>query len=152
MGNLFHILFYQPIFNALVVFYRLFGGNLGLAIVSVAALSRLLTFPITRMQIKSAEKGKQFQKKYKALKKKYAKNKEKLNQELAKLQAEYLPGQLGGCLPMIVLILFLIQVRFVLRAIVDSGASAFNEVAYPFIAKFADDTVINLDFLGMDLS
>jgi membrane protein insertase Oxa1/YidC/SpoIIIJ len=63
-----------------------------------------------------------------------------------------LPGQLAGCLPIIILIIFLIQVRNVIRAIVDQGAGAFNEVAYPFISKFVEGTVINLHFLGMDLS
>ncbi|MBU0975649.1 MAG: membrane protein insertase YidC [Patescibacteria group bacterium] len=152
MGDIFRILFYQPTFNVLVFFYRLLGSNLGWAIVAVAVFSRVLTYPMTKAQIKSAERGKEFQKQYDALKKKYGKNKEKLNEQMAKLQAKYLPGQLGGCLPMIILIIFLIQVRNVIRAIVESGAGAFNEVAYPFISKFADGTVINLNFLGMDLS
>ncbi len=152
MGNLFNVLFYQPIFNLLIFFYRLLGGNLGWAIIVVAAVTRLATFPITKAQIKSASKGKEFQKKYDKLKKKYGKNKEKLNEELAKLQAKYLPGQLAGCLPIILLIVFLIQVRNVIRALVEQGPEAFNEVAYSFIPKFAEDAVINLKFLGMNLS
>lgn len=125
---------------------------MGWGIIAVAALSRLVTYPITKTQIKSAQKGKEFQTKYEKLKKKYAKNKEKLNEELAKLQARYLPGQLAGCLPIIILIVFLIQVRNVIRALVENGAEAFNEVAYPFISKFAEGTIINLHFLGIDLS
>jgi membrane protein insertase Oxa1/YidC/SpoIIIJ len=130
MGSIFRVLFYQPTFNLLIIFYRLFANNLGWAIVGVAVLSRLVTYPITRTQIKSAAKGKNFQKKYNALKKKYKKNKEKLNEELAKLQAKYLPSQLGGCLPIILLIILLIQVRGGIRDLVDRGWYAFNEVAY----------------------
>ena len=152
MGAIFRVLFYQPTFNILVFFYRIFANNLGWAIVFVAFFSRLLTYPITRAQIKSAQKSKEFQGKYDELKQKYGKNKEKLNEELAKLQAQYLPGQLAGCLPIIILIIFLIQVRNVIRAIVEHGAVAFNEVAYPFVSKFAEGTIINLRFLGMDLS
>jgi len=152
VGTLFRILFYQTTFNILIVFYRLVGNNLGWAIVIVAILTRVVTYPITRTQIKSAQKGKEFQQKYEALKKKYGKNKEKLNEELAKLQAKYLPGQLAGCLPIIVLIIFLIQVRNVIRAIVEQGGEAFNSVAYPFISKFSEGAVINLQFLGLDLS
>jgi YidC/Oxa1 family membrane protein insertase len=144
-------LFYEPIFNILIVLYRFFGNNLGWAIVVLAILTRLLTFPITKMQIKSAQKGKEFQKKHKELKKKYGKNKKKLNEELAKLQSQYLPGQLAGCLPFIILIIFLIQVRNVIRALV-AGPGSFNEVAYSFIPKFAEDATINLHFFGMDLS
>lgn len=124
------VLFYQPTFNLLIVFYRLFASNLGLAIIAVAVLSRLITYPMTRAQIKSAERGKEFQKKYDKLKKKYGKNKERLNQELAKLQAEYLPGQIGGCLPLIIMIILLIQVRAGIRNLVDQGWHAFNQVSY----------------------
>lgn len=152
MGTILRALFYQPVFNIIIVFYRLFGNNLGWAIIAVAVLSRIVTYPMTKAQIKSAEKSKDFQKKYDALKKKYGKNKEKLNEELMKLQGQYLPGQLGGCLPTIILIIFLIQVRNVIRALVDVGGSAFNEVAYPFVEKFAEGAEINLNFLGMDLS
>lgn len=152
MGTIFRTIFYQPAFNALIFFYRLFGGNLGIAIILLAILSRLLTYPMTKVQLKSAEKSKDFQKEYDKLKKKYGKNKDKLNEELAKLQAQYLPGQIAGCLPMILLIIFLIQVRNVIRALVENGVVAFNEVAYPFIEKFAEGAEINFSFLGMDLS
>ena len=152
MGTIFRTIFYQPAFNALIFLYRLFGGNLGIAIILLAILSRLLTYPMTKVQLKSAEKSKDFQKEYDKLKKKYGKNKDKLNEELAKLQAQYLPGQIAGCLPMILLIIFLIQVRNVIRALVESGVVAFNEVAYPFIEKFAEGAEINFSFLGMDLS
>lgn len=97
---------------------------------AVAILSRLITYPITKSQLKAAEKGKDFQKKYDVLKKKYKKNKEKLNEELMKLQSKYLPAQLGGCLPIIILIILLIQVRAGIRDLVDKGWSSFNEVAY----------------------
>lgn len=151
MGSLIQVIFYQPIFNILIIFYRLFGNNLGWALIMIAALSRLVTYPITKMQIRSAEKGREFQKKYKALKKKYGKNKKKFNEEIAKIQSQFLPGQLAGCLPFIILIIFLIQVRNVIRALVE-GPDRFNEVAYNFVPKFAEDAVINLDFLGLDLS
>jgi membrane protein insertase Oxa1/YidC/SpoIIIJ len=130
VGSLFNFLFYQPTFNLLIIFYGFFAGNLGLAIIFVAILSRLVSFPLTRAQIKSAEKGKQFQKKYEDIKKKYSKNKEKLNEELAKLQSQYLPGQLAGCLPMIILIILLIQVRLGIVNLVAKGWHAFNEIAY----------------------
>lgn len=130
MGSLFNVLFYQPTFNLLIIFYGFLAGNLGLAIIFVAILSRLVSFPLTRAQIKSAEKGKKFQKKYEDVKKKYSKNKEKLNEELAKLQAQYLPGQLAGCLPMIILIILLIQVRLGVVNLVAKGWHAFNEIAY----------------------
>ncbi|HEC65683.1 MAG TPA: membrane protein insertase YidC [bacterium] len=149
---MFNVLFYQPIFNALIVLYRAFGGNLGLAIVGIAVLSRLITWPLTNKQLKSADKNKDFKKEYDKVKKKYAKNKEKQSEQLAKLQAKYLPGQLGGCLPIVFQIIFLIQIRRVIVDLFQNGISAFNEVAYPFIAKFAEGVVINPNLFSIDLS
>ena len=152
MGDLIRVIFYQPAFNILVFFYRLFGDNLGLAIIMLAIVTRLITYPMTQAQLKSAEKSKKFQAQFDKLKKKYAKNKQKLNEEMAKLQAQFLPGQLAGCLPMILLIIFLFQVRNVINSLVEEGSEAFNKVAYPFISHFALGSQINFRFLGMDLS
>ncbi len=141
---MFKVLFYQPTFKILIVLYNLLRNNLGLAIIAVAILSRLITYPLTKSQIKAAEKGKNFQKKYDAIKKKYSKNKEKLNEELMKLQSKYLPSQLAGCLPIIILIILLIQVRGGIRNLVDRGWNAFNEVAY-FQSLKKDEDIIKYD-------
>ena len=63
--EIFSILFYQPLYNLLVVLYRLFGGELGLAIIAIAALARILTYPITKRQIEMAETSQDFSKKVK---------------------------------------------------------------------------------------
>ncbi len=108
--------------------------------------------PLTSNQLKNAEKSKEFRKEYEKIQKQYAKNKEKQMQELAKIQSKYLPGQLGGCLPLIFQIIFLIQINSVIRSLFAKGITAFNEVAYPFVAKFAEGAIINAHFLGIDLS
>ncbi|HEX9804454.1 MAG TPA: YidC/Oxa1 family membrane protein insertase, partial [Candidatus Dojkabacteria bacterium] len=147
--QIFEILFYQPIFNILIVLYRLFSENLGLALIGIALLSRLVTIPITNRQIKSAETQREFKEKYDALKAKHKGNKEAFTQEAAKLQAEYLPGQLGGCLPLIFQFIMFINIYNVLRNMLDRGGEAFNEVAYSFIDKFPEGAAINKDFLNV---
>ena len=142
MGKIFQILFYQPIFNILIIFYDLFKGNLGLAIIAVAVLSRLVTYPITKAQIKAAEKGKEFQKKFADVKKKYGKNKEKLNEEMAKLQAKYLPSQLSGCLPIIILIILLIQIRGGIVNLVDKATFDNVILVGPDFKKVAEERFI----------
>ena len=146
--DIFHVFLFIPIFNFIIFLYRLFGNDLGLALIAVAIISRALTIPLTNRQIKSAEKNSVFQQKYNAIKKKYKKNKEKMSEELAKLQAKYLPGQLGGCLPIIIQLLVFIQIYNVLRNIFENGVETFNEVAYPFLEKFTDGASINSNFLG----
>lgn len=143
------VLLYQPIYNLLIVFYRVFGGDLGLAIIAIAALSRLLTFPITMRQIKMAEKGQEFNERTKEIKKKYKNNKEKQQQELMKVQSEYLPGQLGGCFSLIIQFVLLINILNVIRNLFEIGVGSFNEVAYSFVPQFAESATINTKFLGV---
>lgn len=138
--NLIHILFYEPIFNLLIILYN-FTGNLGIAILVIALLSRILTYPFTKKQIKSAEKNQEFQAKVNAIKKKYKNNQEKMAQEMAKVQAEYLPGQLGGCLNIIITIVLLLQVRNVIINLVNKGVHAFNEVSYSQDLEIPEDSV-----------
>lgn len=133
-------LFYEPTFNLLMFFYDIFG-NLGVAIILLAAVSRLITLPLTRRQIKNAEKNKVFQQEVASIKKKYKKNQEKQAQELAKVQAKYLPGQLGGCLNMILALILLIQVRNVIINLVEQGVHAFNQVAYVESQKLPEDSM-----------
>jgi len=134
------ILFYEPTFNLLMFFYSIVG-NLGVAILLIAVVSRLITWPLTRKQMKNAEKNKEFQKEVNAIKKKYKKNQEKQAQEMAKIQAKYLPGQLGGCLNMILALILLIQVRTVIINLVDQGVHSFNQVAYFESMKLPEDSI-----------
>lgn len=138
--QIFHVLFYEPTFNLLIFLYDVIG-NLGLAIIVLAVVSRLITWPLTRRQVKTAEKNKVFQQEVAKIKKKYKSNQEKQAQELAKVQAKYLPGQLGGCLNLIFALILLIQVRNVIINLVNQGVHAYNEVAYIESTKIPEDSI-----------
>lgn len=127
--DIFQILFYQPTFNLIVWLTGIFG-NIGWAIIIVAFLAKIITIPLTKKQIKNAEKSTQLQIKMKELKKKYKNNQQKLTEETAKLQATALPGQLGGCLSIIIFLILFIQVRGVILDLVNKGYYAYNKVAY----------------------
>jgi YidC/Oxa1 family membrane protein insertase len=144
--NIFEILFYQPIYNLIVIFYHLLGDNLGLAIIAIAVFSRVILIPLTRRQIKMAESSREFSEKSKEIKKKHKNNKEKQTEELLKLQQEYLPAQIGGCLPLIFQLIVFINIYSVIRNLIQEGASGFNEIAYSFVPKFTSD--VNVNFLG----
>ena len=146
---------YQPIFNLIVVLYRLFGGDLGLAIIAVALLSRLITVPIMLKQRKTVEKNKEMTEKINAVKAKHknSKDKEALQKEMMAVQSEYLPGQLAGCLPAILQLIIFINIYNVIRALVVTGPSSFTSMAYSFVPAFADNAQLNHSFLGIfDLS
>jgi YidC/Oxa1 family membrane protein insertase len=147
--DIFTVLFYQPLFNLLVVFYRLFGENLGLAIILIALLSRLITLPITLRQTKMMKTGQEMNEKLKDLKKKYKNDKEKLQQETMKLQSEYLPAQLSGCLPAILQFIFFINIYNVINNLIVQGTESFNVVAYSFVQSFDASYALNTSFFGL---
>lgn len=147
--DIFTVIFYQPIFNLLIVLYRLFSENLGIAIILVALLSKLITYPITVRQIKMASSSKEMQDKIKEVKQRYKNDKEKQNQELMKIQSQYLPTQLAGCLPAILQLILFINIYNVINNIISKGIESFNTVAYPFVEKFVEGAVMNTSFFGI---
>ncbi|MFW5703158.1 MAG: YidC/Oxa1 family membrane protein insertase [Candidatus Dojkabacteria bacterium] len=142
---------FQLAYNILMILYRFTGNNLGLAIILFTLALRLSTLPLSFKQIKNAKKSKEFQSKYKELKEQYKDDEEKLAKELAQLQAQYLPGQIGGCLPLILQLLFFIQIFYVIRNAVEIGPSSFNLFNYSFVPEFSTEKVFNLEFLGLNL-
>jgi len=145
------VLLFQPIFNLVVALYKLVGGNLGLSIILVAIFSRLVTLPIMLKQLKSAGTMKELAPELEKIKKKYKNDKQKLNEAQLKLYKEKGFNPVGGCLPMIVQLVFLIQVRSVVVTLINEGVSSFNSIAYFGFLKFADGYEIDLNFLRMDL-
>jgi YidC/Oxa1 family membrane protein insertase len=152
--DLFTVLFYQPIFNLLVILYRAFGGNLGLAIIAVGILVRLIMFPLTLRQAKSMPKNMQTREKMNELKELYKDDKETLNKEMIKLNSESMPYVLQGCLQLILQLIVFINVDRVIRgAFGGTGVGEFNALAYPFVPGFAEGEQFNSNFLGIfDLS
>jgi membrane protein insertase Oxa1/YidC/SpoIIIJ len=96
---------------------------------------------MTNNQIKNASKAKQLQYQMNAVKKQYAHNQEKQTQELAKIQAKALPGQLGGCFSIIIFIILFVQIRGVIMDLVNKGYHSYNEVAYTEGIKKKEDSI-----------
>lgn len=82
MNSLFVLLFYQPLFNFLVGFYFLLGGDLGLATIVFTAFIRFLIWPwyqdIMRDQIVLAK----LQPKIKEIQQKYHQEPQRVNKEI----------------------------------------------------------------------
>lgn len=115
---------------------------MGLAILAIAAIAKIITIPMTKKQFESAEQMKEMQEKTKQIKKKYDKNPEKMNQELMKVQTKYMPAQFAGCLPIIISLIILIQIRGVVVNLVNQGYHSFNEVAYTQSFQKEEDAII----------
>ena len=83
--NIFTTILIQPLANGLIVFYRILGNNMGLAIVGFTLALVTLLRPMTKKSMDAMKKMKEFQPQLDKLKKKYKDDKNKL----MKAQADF---------------------------------------------------------------
>lgn len=146
----------NPMVNALLWIYSVLAENFGLAIIVFTILVRLITYPLTASQMKSAQAMQEMQKskKWQDLQKKYKDDREKLAQEQMKLYREMGVNPFGSCLPTLIqfpIILGLYQA--VIRALAVTPIQLLNlsRHVYPFF-NAAALIPLNNYFLWMDLS
>jgi YidC/Oxa1 family membrane protein insertase len=94
----------NPFTTALLLIYKLIGGNFGIAIILFTILIRVITHPLMASQIKSTAKMTEFQqsKQWQDIQKKYKGDKEKLAQEQMNLYKELGISPFASCLPSLV--------------------------------------------------
>jgi YidC/Oxa1 family membrane protein insertase len=92
----------SPFTNFLLLIYALLGHDFVIAILVFTVIFRMITFPLTAQQQKSAKAMQELQPKIKELQKKYGKEQQKLQQEQMKLMREAGVNPFGGCLPLII--------------------------------------------------
>lgn len=92
-----------------------FIPNVGLAIILVTMLVMLLIFPLTHKQTKSTLAMQSLQPQVKELRKKYADDKQKQSEEMMALYKEAGVNPLGGCLPLLIQMPFLLAIFRVIK-------------------------------------
>lgn len=136
MGALFHTLVSQPIYNSLIFFYNeLPGGDFGVAVIATTILLRTLFIPLYKKQLESQKEMQMLQPKIKELQKQYKGDKAKLSEMQMKLYQEHKINPLGGCLPIIVQIIFLIAIYQVIIGISQGGFVANGDNLYRFVSN-----------------
>jgi len=150
-----HTLLYQPLVNGLILFYKIFFNNLGLAIIALTLVIRLLLIPLTTPSLKAAQKMKELAPQLEKLKRKYKNDKQAFARAQLELFRQHGANPAAGCLPQIIQLIVLIALfqafQQVLRANGQETITRLNEVLYPFL-RLSQGTVINLKFLYLDLS
>ena len=139
----------QPIvdilFEVLLYFYNL-TGNYGVAIIILTIIVKVITFPLTQKQIKSAKAIQDIQPELKKLQEKHKNDKEKLNEETMKLWQEHKINPLAGCLPLIVQFPVLIAMFRLLQEsetlFMNAGIADFNKMLLFFDMTQPDITYI----------
>lgn len=152
--NIFTTLLTQPLANGLIVFYKILGENMGLAIIGFSLFLRVILSPLTRPYMESMKKMREFGPQLEKLKRKYKGDKA----GLMKAQADFYkqkginPG--AGCLPYILQIVVLIAFFNVFTKALSPDGDAivrFNELLYGPL-KLAEGIQLNTSFLYLDLA
>lgn len=152
--NPWFILLYQPLVNALIAFYKILGGNLGLAIIGLTVAIRAALIPLTAPSLKAAQKLRELQPELNKLKKKYKKDKTAFARAQLELYQKHGANPLSGCLPQIIQIIILIALFQAFSQVLHPDGeiiSKLNEVLYPFLRlKITEE--INIKFFYLDLT
>ena len=155
IGEIFNTFLVNPLFNFLVLFYKLFGNNMGLAIIAASLFVKVISFPLTHSSLKTMQKQKGLTGKLNELKAKYGHDKKKLSEEQLKLYKEAGINPASGCLMQIFPILVIIAFYSVVNHVFGANALSISDINlrlyFPFL-KLVEGSVINPNFLYLNLS
>lgn len=137
------ILIFQPLYNLLAIFLNLFHGELGWAVLVLAALIRFALWPWHYQTMENQKKITKLQPKIKEIQNKYKQDPMKANQETMKIFQEE-KVSLGGSFLFIFIQLFILIILLIFfKQAINTDWSSF---LYPFIAL---TTEIKYIFLGL---
>jgi YidC/Oxa1 family membrane protein insertase len=146
--NLFNLILYQPLFNAVVLLYDYVPGHdFGVTIIVLTVLIRFLLYPLMAQSIKSQKVLSELQPKLQEIQKRYADDKQKQAQATMELYKKEKFNPFGGCLPLLVQLPILIALYRVFLG-------GFGPDRFSFLYSFVPHPgAINPMFLGLvDLS
>jgi YidC/Oxa1 family membrane protein insertase len=152
--NIFTLLLVQPLANGLILFYKLFGGNLGVAILLFSVALIFALRPLTKPYLESMKKMRALEPQLAKLRKKYANDKLKLSQAQADLYKENKINPAGGCLPYLLQFAILIALFNVFTTTLSNDGHAvtkLNNLLYP-VLKLSEGQSLNTKFLYLDMS
>lgn len=151
--NIFDTLLISPLTNGLILFYRVLGSNMGLAIIGFSISLRFLLNPLTKPYMESMKKMKEVEPQLSKLKKKYANDKTKLMQAQADFYKEKNINPGAGCLPYLLQIVILIALFSVFTRVLSTNGDSgkLNSLLYSPL-KFVHGEALNTKFLYLDIS
>jgi YidC/Oxa1 family membrane protein insertase len=125
----------NPVLNVLIALSHLLGGEFGWAIIVLTVIIRVISWPLTKRQLKSTKALQEMQPKMQELQKKYGKNQQKLQQEMMKLYKEAGVNPLGCLWPMLIQFpIWIALYQAIMRALATTPENLLS------------------DFLGLDLA
>ncbi len=152
--NIFTLLLTQPLANGLVLFYKVLGENMGLAIIGFSLFLRVILSPLTKPYLESMKKMREVAPQLEKLKQKHKEDKTKLMKAQADFYKDKGINPSAGCLPQIFQIIILIALYNVFtRALGNDGVvnDSLNSLLYAPL-KFIEGAKINTQFLYLNIS
>lgn len=125
----------------------------GWAIVFLTFIIKMVLLPLTVQSYNSMKEMQKLQPKLKQLQERYRKRPEELNKKMMELYREHKVNPLGGCLPMLIQMPFLIALYAALMSekfktmLVDSGDTSFLILENLAKVGVYSDSVLNIDNL-----
>lgn len=159
MGNIFEILFINPITNVLVASYKLLSlmgipFALGFSIIVLTVIIKIVLWPFVSAQIKSASKMQKLTPHMSVLKEKHKGDKKKQQEELMKLYKDHGINPAAGCLPLIIQLPVIWSLYNVLDTIVKvqsvGAIDKINKILYFDFLKLP--SVWDTSFFGFALA
>jgi YidC/Oxa1 family membrane protein insertase len=133
MVALYNAVFYEPLFNLLVVLYNTVAlRDLGLAIVALTAFIRLLLYPLAQQSIRAQKAMADLQPKLDTLKQQFAGNREKLAEATMQLYRAEKVNPLSSCLPLLIQLPFFIALFHVFQ---NGTKPESLSALYPFVGN-----------------
>lgn len=152
--NIFTVILIQPLANGLILFYKILGQNLGIAILGFSLFLIFILRPLTKPYMQSMKKIKELEPDVARLKKKYGQDKMAFSKAQADLYKEKKINPAAGCLPYLLQFAVLIALFNVFTSALSAGGDAtakMNKLLYPAL-KFEQNQVLNTKFLYLDIS
>ncbi|GER84719.1 hypothetical protein KTAU_33550 [Thermogemmatispora aurantia] len=152
ISDFINVVFTQPIFNVLMLLYHLFG-DFGLSIIVLTLTIRLILFPLTLQQLKSAKAMQELQPEISRIRERFRDDPRAQLEATQELYKRYNINPYSGCLPLLLQLPVLYGLYFAFRAVIDDaslkgnqGLERLNGFIYPFLPKFSHFPNVNLDW------
>lgn len=147
IGQIFHTVLYQPLFNALILIYQILPGHdLGLAVIVLTLLVKAITLPSEIKAFKFQQRMAVIQPKIKEIQEKYKNNIEEQTKAVSSLWREEKINPLASLIPLFVQIPILIA----LYQLFGSGLWKFDaRLIYSFVAVPAAISPLSLGLIDL---
>lgn len=158
MFEIFNIIFTNPITNVMVGIYKLLASvgapyPFGLSIILLTVFIRLILYPLTTAQIRSAHKMQKVAPHITAVRERHKGDNKRQQEEIMRLYKEHGVNPAAGCLPLIIQMPIIFALYSVLTTAVNLKSAAelgkINGVLYFDFLRL--DRIWNTDFLGVAL-